>query len=76
MTILTDKQIFQAIKDRKGSGLTQAEVDTINAIMYPRKSDAWILLAAELVERFEGLAKLLPGGKVEAYPDPGPAGAP
>lgn len=35
MSILTDKQIFDAIRERRGSALSQAHVDTINAIMYP-----------------------------------------
>jgi hypothetical protein len=37
MSVLTDKEIFDAIKERRGSGLTQAHVDAINAIMYPDK---------------------------------------
>lgn len=37
MTSLTDKQIFDAIRVRKGSALTQADVDAINAVMYPKK---------------------------------------
>lgn len=36
----------------------------------------WLRLAAPLVERFEGLHKLLPGGKVQAYPDPATGGKP
>lgn len=36
MTTLTDKQIFAAIRERKGSALTQADVDAINAVMYPQ----------------------------------------
>lgn len=31
----TDTEIFAAIRERKGAGLTQDEVNTINAIMYP-----------------------------------------
>lgn len=31
----TDAEIFAAIRERKGVGLTQDEVNTINAIMYP-----------------------------------------
>lgn len=39
MTILTDKQIFDAIRERRGDlPLSQADVDTINAIMYPVKA--------------------------------------
>lgn len=34
---LTDKQIFDGIRERKGASLTQVEVDTVNAIMYPDK---------------------------------------
>lgn len=45
MTHLTDKEIFEAIKERKGSGLTQAEVDAINAIMYPPRTTAKTPLA-------------------------------
>lgn len=33
--MLTDKQIFDAIRERRGIGLSQEEVDTINRIMYP-----------------------------------------
>jgi hypothetical protein len=35
--MLTDKQIFDAIRERRGSGLSQADVDAINAIIYPIK---------------------------------------
>lgn len=48
---LTDTQIFDAIRDRRGSPLTQAHVDTINAIMYPAPrhvlpgDPAWIAAA-------------------------------
>lgn len=37
MTVLTDKQIFDAIRERRGIALTQADVDAINAVMYPPK---------------------------------------
>lgn len=40
MLILTDKQIFDGIRERKGTTLSQAEVDTVNAIMYPNNKDA------------------------------------
>ncbi len=33
--IMTDKEIFDAIRERRGKALTQADVDAINAIMYP-----------------------------------------
>ena len=36
----------------------------------------WITYAAPLIERFEGMARLIPGDKVEAYPDPATGGAP
>ena len=41
-------------------------------------SDAlhWMDLAAPLVEKFEGLARIIPGNKVAAYPDPATGGKP
>lgn len=36
----------------------------------------WIDLAAPLVERWEGMARIIPGDKVTAYPDPGTGGKP
>lgn len=38
--------------------------------------NAWLALAAPLVEQFEGLARMRPDGQVQAYPDPGTGGAP
>ncbi len=34
--MLTDREIFAAIRERRGSGLSQDDVDTINAILYPK----------------------------------------
>ena len=36
----------------------------------------WLKLATPLIERFEGMARLIPGDKVEAYPDPATGGKP
>lgn len=33
--MLTDKQIFDAIRERRGKALSQGDVDAINAILYP-----------------------------------------
>lgn len=33
--MLTDKQIFDAIRERRGHGLSQEDVDAINRILYP-----------------------------------------
>lgn len=38
--------------------------------------DEWIDLAAPLIEEFEGYAKKLPDGGVQAYPDPATGGKP
>lgn len=35
MTVLTDKQIFDAIRERRGKPLAQADVDAINAVLHP-----------------------------------------
>lgn len=34
--MLTDKQIFDAIRERRGTPLEQADVDAINRILYPK----------------------------------------
>lgn len=36
---MTDKEIFDAIRARRGAGLTQAHVDAINAILYPKDQE-------------------------------------
>ena len=43
--MLTDKQIFDAIRERRGSALSQADVDAINAILYPLKPEISLPLA-------------------------------
>jgi hypothetical protein len=43
--VLTDKQIFDAIRERRGSALSQADVDAINAILYPLKPEISLPLA-------------------------------
>lgn len=74
--------IFVAIKAARGKGFGQGEVTAIDKLLdtldVPRagQDDAWLTLAAPLVEQFEGLAKLRPDGQVQAYPDPGTGGVP
>jgi len=34
--MLTDKEIFDAIRERRGIGLSQEDVDTVNRILYPQ----------------------------------------
>lgn len=75
------KRLFDTIRAMLGRGLTQAEVDAVNAALEPEaqaasSSDDWLAYAAPLVEQFEGMARKIPGGKVEAYPDPGTGGEP
>ena len=36
----------------------------------------WLSLALKLIQEFEGCAKRLPNGKLQAYPDPGTGGEP
>lgn len=38
--MLTDKEIFDAIRERRGIGLTDADVIAINAILYPKGKPA------------------------------------
>ena len=49
----------------------------LDAFGVPRDDESdWIALAVPLIEEFEGYAKKLPDGSVEAYPDPGTGGKP
>ena len=76
--------IFDTVRDILGRGFTQPEVNRLDAAIdeatgVPANSqghsEEWIKLAAPLVERFEGMARIVPGG-VQAYPDPGTGGKP
>ena len=77
--------IFDAVRDMLGRGFAPSEVKALDAaideatgtivVTAPREDDEWIKLAAPLVERFEGMARMVPGG-VQAYPDPGTGGKP
>lgn len=69
MTVLTDKQIFDAIGERRGKSLSQADVDAINAVLYPASDMGIPISALDLIKQFEGC-------KLTAYPDPGTGGDP
>lgn len=80
---LDREPIFDTVRDMLGRGFTQPEVNRLDAaideaagviVVRPQKED-WIKLAAPLIERFEGMARKVPGG-VQAYPDPGTGGKP
>lgn len=64
-------------RQRTGEGLTQQEVDTLNAIL-----DQWITglhpsqAAFDLIKEFEGYATALSDGGCKAYPDPASGGDP
>ena len=86
---MSSKGLFDAIRKMLGRGMTQAEVDAINANLdacatpdapsEPEQSGAPTAISAEgtaLIHQFEGCAKLRPDGNLEAYPDPGTGGAP
>ena len=78
------KAVFDAVRTMLGRGFTQAEVKALDSaldaatgtIVVRPDADDWIDLAAPLVEQFEGMARKIPGGKVEAYPDPGTGAEP
>ena len=83
------KPIFDRVRAMLGRGFRAAEVRDLDAAIDAAMRETgeqlaaesagrpeWIALAAPLVERFEGMARLIPGGKVEAYPDPGTGGRP
>lgn len=78
------KAVFDAVRKMLGRGFTPAEVKALDAaiddatgtIVVKPVADAWVALAAPLIEQFEGMARKIPGGKVTAYPDPGTGGEP
>lgn len=86
------KPIFDAIRRLLGRGLRQREVVAIDAALDAALDGAHSSVldratlgpcptaigpaGVALIKRFEGCARLLPGGLVEAYPDPGTGGAP
>lgn len=49
---LSDEQIFTAIRDRRGSGLTQAHVDAVNGIMYPAPAPTALAWGAKVSPAF------------------------
>lgn len=83
------RALFEAIRRIAGRGLTQAEVDQVNAALEsavkpdapsePEKPATPGHIGPDglvLIKRFEGCARLRPDGRFEAYPDPGTGGAP
>jgi len=80
---LDREPIFDAVRVMLKRGFTTTEVKALDAaideatgtIVVTAPQEDWIKLAAPLVERFEGMARKVPGG-VQAYPDPGTGGKP
>ena len=77
------KVIFDTFRRILARGFTQREVRMIDEAIDRALQETgeqlakesgqaadWIALAAPLVEKFEGLHRLIPGDKVAAYPDP------
>ena len=83
------KTLFDALRRLLGRGFAQAEVDAVDRALdealglsplqpahilpRPRRIGA---AGIALIKQFEGLARLRPDGRVEAYPDPGTGGDP
>lgn len=83
------KQLFDAIRRIAGRGLTQAEVDAVNATLEsavkpdapsaPERPITPVAIGEDgivLIQAFEGCARRRADGRFEAYPDPGTGGAP
>ncbi len=79
------KPIFDAIRRLLRRALRQREVDAIDAALDAGASGSTATTAPPraisadgiaLIKRFEGCERRIPGGLVEAYPDPGTGGAP
>lgn len=82
MRMTTRKALFDWLRGKMGGRLSQVEVDQVNAILDGRATpDAPTLpentgrphrigpLGIELIKRFEGCAKKISGGRVQAYWD-------
>jgi GH24 family phage-related lysozyme (muramidase) len=85
------KPVFDAIRRLLGRGLRQREVEAIDAALdaaardedflsldrvTPGPSPTVSAAGIALIKRFEGCARRIGRGLVEAYPDPGTGGAP
>jgi GH24 family phage-related lysozyme (muramidase) len=78
------KPIFDAIRAARGKGFDQMEVGAIDnlldALNVPRTGQLAARTVSaegiELIHSFEGLHKVRPDGKIEAYPDPATGGEP
>lgn len=85
-------RLFDIIRNLLGRGLTQSEVDRIDdAVDATIATEAGDLgldpvpgvppgrigpEGIQLIKRFEGIARVRPDGRIEAYPDPGTGGDP
>lgn len=84
------KPIFDAVRHLLRRGLKKGEVEaiddaidaSIDAVFADAERDGVIVFreigadGIALIKRFEGCARRLSGGLIEAYPDPGTGGAP
>lgn len=80
---MSRKAIFAALRDLLKRGLSQQEVDRLDAVLddagVPRDTEPAMFVSPDgiaLIKRFEGCARLRADGRYEAYPDPGTGGAP
>lgn len=82
MTAQLNRQpIFDAVREMLGRGFTHDEVKrldrAIDAAVGPASTHRTIGPAGiALIREFEGCARRLPDGRIQAYPDPGTGGAP
>lgn len=70
------KALFDAIRQIKGSPLTQADVDAINRAVSGSEIMRTSKAGIDLIHSFEKLHRVLPDGRIASYPDPGPTGLP
>lgn len=75
------KAIFDAARAAKGAGFTQEQVEVLNyaldKIGVPKGETVMLGIKGEsLIKKWEGYAKDLGDGRVQAYPDPATGGAP
>lgn len=75
------KPIFDAVRLMLDRGFTGGEVQALDRAIDVAEGkevpdSLWMDFAVPLIEKWEGYAKKLPDGSVEAYPDPATGGKP
>lgn len=67
---------LDTLLDAYDATIREAGQMALEAAKVPDDALGWVAFAVPLVQQFEGFHRALPGGKVQAYPDPATGGSP